>query len=162
MFFRDDCHANIPKTSTAESSTCKGPMVCVADGEQVASNHSSEVFNPALHMRKMIQLHAPGENLPETSNLTTPVTPDTFKVSVFHQTNHKLHIRSVAQILMQKKIMAKSSKLWSYINRSIKVSSDQKKFLYKPLQLNWPLTLKAWHETISLGKKRIYIILKYY
>ncbi|RXN03180.1 cell cycle checkpoint control RAD9A-like protein [Labeo rohita] len=81
----DDCPVNIPKTSTAEISTCEGPMeteVCVADGEQVASSQGSEVFNPALHMRKMIQLHAPGEipSLVPESALTTPVTPATFKI----------------------------------------------------------------------------------
>ncbi|KTF93805.1 hypothetical protein cypCar_00039520, partial [Cyprinus carpio] len=84
----DDCPVNIPKTSTAESSRCEGPMeteVCIADGEQEASSQSSEVFNPALHMRKMIQLHAPGEDLPKPSlapesALTTPVTPATFKI----------------------------------------------------------------------------------
>ncbi|XP_016373947.1 cell cycle checkpoint control protein RAD9A-like [Sinocyclocheilus rhinocerous] len=84
----DDCPVNVPKTSTAEVSTCEGPMeteVCVADGEQVASSQGSEVFNPTLQMRKMIQLQTPGEMLPRPrlapeSALTTPVTPATFKI----------------------------------------------------------------------------------
>lgn len=100
----DDCPVTIPKTSTADISmseglmeaeaciadisTSEGPMeaeVCIADGERVASSQGSEVFNPALHMRKMIQLHAPGEILPRPnllpeSALTTPVTPATFKI----------------------------------------------------------------------------------
>ncbi|XP_067270562.1 cell cycle checkpoint control protein RAD9B [Pseudorasbora parva] len=59
--------------------------LCLADGERVASSQGSEVFNPALHMRKMIQLHAPREILPRPSllpesALTTPVTPATFKI----------------------------------------------------------------------------------
>ncbi|ROI64845.1 Cell cycle checkpoint control protein RAD9A [Anabarilius grahami] len=84
----DDCRVTIPKTSTAKISTSEGPMeadVCIADGERVASSQGSEVFHPALHMRKMIQLHAPGEILPRPSlapesALTTPITPATFKI----------------------------------------------------------------------------------
>ncbi|XP_043103760.1 cell cycle checkpoint control protein RAD9B isoform X2 [Puntigrus tetrazona] len=85
---RDDCPVDVPKTSTAEVSACVGPMeteVCVADGEQVASSQGSEVFNPTLHMRKMIQLQTPGEillkpRLASESALTTPVTPATFMI----------------------------------------------------------------------------------
>lgn len=89
--------------------------VCIADGEQVASSQGSEVFNPNLHMRKMIQLQAPGEILPKPrlapeSALTTPVTPATFKVRVFYQTNNKLHIRPKFLSVISK-IIAKSSKL---------------------------------------------------
>lgn len=99
MCLRDDCPATIPKTFTAEISTSEGPMeaeVCVADGERVASSQGSDVFHPTLHVRKMIQLHAPGEILPSSSfapesALTTPVTPATFKVRVFYQTNNILH-----------------------------------------------------------------------
>ncbi|KAK2899145.1 hypothetical protein Q8A67_010563 [Cirrhinus molitorella] len=84
----DDCPVNVTNTSTAEITTCESPMeteVCVADGEHVASSQGSEVFNPDLHMRKMIQLHAPGEILPKLSlipesALTTPVTPATSKI----------------------------------------------------------------------------------
>ncbi|XP_077079523.1 cell cycle checkpoint control protein RAD9B [Siphateles boraxobius] len=76
------------EVSIAEVSTSEGPMeaeVSIADGERVASSQGSEVFNPALHMRKMIQLHAPGEILPRPmlvpeSALTTPITPATFKI----------------------------------------------------------------------------------
>jgi len=72
----------------AEVYTSEGPLeaeVSIADGERVASSQGSEVFNPALHMKKMIQLHAPGEILPRPmfvpeSALTTPITPATFKV----------------------------------------------------------------------------------
>ncbi|KAK7145526.1 hypothetical protein R3I93_013301 [Phoxinus phoxinus] len=100
----DDCPVKIPKTSTvevstsedpmeadvciAEISTSEGPMeadVSIADGERVVSSQGSEVFNPSLHMRKMIQLHAPAEILPRPtfvpeSALTTPITPATFKI----------------------------------------------------------------------------------
>ncbi|XP_073765763.1 cell cycle checkpoint control protein RAD9B isoform X4 [Danio rerio] len=85
---RDDCPVKTPKASTAENSTYEEPMeaeVCVSDGERVASSQGSEMFSPARHMRKMMQLHAPEEILqrpcfaPE-SVLTTPVTPATFKI----------------------------------------------------------------------------------
>ncbi|TRY60546.1 hypothetical protein DNTS_026962 [Danionella cerebrum] len=78
----EDCPAEIPKTTA--SATPQEPM-SISDGDCVASSQNSEVFNPSSLMRKMVQLQAspeilPNPRFPPQSALTTPVTPATFKI----------------------------------------------------------------------------------